>query len=381
MRASIHYVNGREAALVKLGYYDRGYDPYGGLSDNIYQHGHAMRDQQRLEREDKDRRARTRAFAGKAMRDQQRLEMEDKDHRARAFAGKAMRDQQRLEMEDKDHRARAFAGKAMRNPGELEALQQKLTQNEIDESRAAHGVAGGLLGGSLGALGGSALGAAIRPHGPASALGMLGGAALGGYGGYRLMEPMGQEAGQASADEILDLAHTHGLAVGKTMARGTAMGAEHSGAPNGVSSPTPDLTAKSAMWDISPEQLTMMGRHTAAGTLGGSVAGGLMAGEGHRGEGALRGGLTGGSAIGVGSLLGNLGGNALAKHMLRDMDPAAVAEARKQVEQQMLDQSTPISGLAGLSGLGLGTAEGAGINPANQDKLAFTKSTHKGLLP
>ena len=239
MRASIHYVNGREAALVKLGYYDRGYDPYGGLSDSIYQHGHAMRDQQRLE------------------------------------------------MEDKDHRARAFAGKAMRNPGELEALQQKLTQNEIDESRAAHGVAGGFLGGSLGALGGSALGAAIRPHGPAAALGMLGGAALGGYGGYRLMEPMGQEAGQASADEILDLAHTHGLAVGKTMARGTAMGAEHSGAPNGVSSPTPDLTAKSAMWDISPEQLTMMGRHTAAGTLGGSVAGGLMAGEGHRGEGAL----------------------------------------------------------------------------------------------
>jgi hypothetical protein len=295
MRASIHYVNGQEAALVKLGYYDRYYDPYDGLSDSIYQSGHALRDQQRLE------------------------------------------------MEDKDHRARAFAGKAMRNPGELEALQQKLTQNEIDESRAAHGVAGGFIGGSLGALGGSALGAAIRPHGVASTLGMLGGAALGGYGGYRLMEPMGQEAGQNSADEILDLAHTHGL--------------------QNIPKPGGDAS-KSAMWGLSPEQLTMMGRHTAASTLGGSVAGGLMAGEGHRSEGALSGGLVGGGAIGVGTLLGNLGSNAVAKHMMRDTDPARVARVRKQVEQHLLDQSAPVSGLYGLAGLGLGATAGAEINPA-----------------
>ena len=258
MRASIHYVNGREAALVKLAYYDRGYDPYGGLSDNIYQHGHAMRDQQRLEREDKDRRART-----------------------RAFASKAMRDQQRLEMEDKDHRARAFAGKAMRNPGELEALQQKLTQNEIDESRAAHGVAGGLLGGSLGALGGSALGAAIRPHGPASALGMLGGAALGGYGGYRLMEPMGQEAGQASADEILDLAHTHGL--------------------QNIPKPGGDA-AKLAFMGLDPNAMKHIGLRAAGGAAGGAAAGALAGGENNRMSGALAGGAMGGLAAGALSL-------------------------------------------------------------------------------
>lgn len=162
MTASIHYLNGQEAALVKLGYYDRNYNPYGELSDHLYQQAYAHRDRQRLE------------------------------------------------MEEKDHRARAFAGRATRNPGELEALKQKLTQNEIDESRGEHGALGGLLGGGLGALGGAALGS-MRPHGMLPALGMLGGAALGGYGGYKLMEPLGQEAGQSRANEIIDLAHTHGL--------------------------------------------------------------------------------------------------------------------------------------------------------------------------
>lgn len=160
---NVHYQNGQRAALRKLGYYDRNYDPYDGTEDRIYSH---YRD---------------------------------------------MRDQQRLEMEDRDHRARAFAGRVARNPGELDALQKKLTENEIDESRAAHGAAGGFIGGSLGALGGAALGGAIKPHGILPTIGMLGGAALGGYGGYRLMEPMGQEAGQQSADAIIDLAHTHGL--------------------------------------------------------------------------------------------------------------------------------------------------------------------------
>jgi len=300
MRASIHYVNGQEAALIKLGYYDRDYDPYA--------YGHAMRDQQRLE------------------------------------------------MEDKDHRARAFAGKAMRNPGELEALQQKLTQNEIDESRAAHGVAGGFLGGSLGALGGSALGAAIRPHGPASALGMLGGAALGGYGGYRLMEPMGQEAGQASADEILDLAHTHGL---QNLPRPSA-----SAAPS-------ESTAKSAMWDISPEQLKMMGRHTAAGTLGGAVGGGLMADDGERVNGMLRGSLMGGSSVGAGTLLGNLAMNAVGPHILHDIDPVILKKTRKEVEQRMLDQSGPASAGFGMLGAGAGATGVMDANKKDQPKLAF----------
>jgi len=319
MRASIHYVNGQEAALVKLGYYDRGYDPYGGLSDSLYQHGHAMRDQQRLE------------------------------------------------MEDKDHRARAFAGKAMRNPGELEALQQKLTQNEIDESRAAHGLAGGFLGGSLGALGVYALGAATRPHGPASALGMLGGAALGGYGGYRLMEPMGQEAGQASADEILDLAHTHGL---QNLPR------------PGASAAPSDPSAKSAMWDISPEQLKTMGRHTAAGALGGAVGGGLMADDGERVNGMLRGSLMGGSSIGASNLIGTVGANIIGEHVLRDIDPALLRKSRHEVEQKILDQSGPMSGVFGVLGAGAGATDVMEANEKkNQPKLAFTKSTHKGLLP
>jgi len=325
MRASIHYVNGWEAALVKLGYYDRGYDPYGGLSDSIYQHGHTMRDQQRLE------------------------------------------------MEDKDHRARAFAGKAMRNPGELEALQQKLTQNEIDESRAAHGVAGGFLGGSLGALGGAALGAAIRPHGPAAALGMLGGAALGGYGGYRLMEPMGQEAGQASADEILDLAHTHGL--------------------QNIPKPGGDA-AKLAFMGLDPNAMKHIGLRAAGGAAGGAAAGALAGGENNRMSGALAGGAMGGLAAGALSL------NTKTKFRDASLGTGAMrgtASPGTSFTPEMLDAMVaeqPARIAAGITGMGAARTAGggalAGAIPGaaagrmmheDQPKLAFTKSTHKELLP
>jgi hypothetical protein len=164
MPKSIHYLNGQEAALKKLGYYSTGNPDW----DQFH-----------------------------------------RDYRDRA---RDQRDRERAQREEKEHRARAFAGKALQRPEDFENLKSQLTEQEIADARMQSGVTGGLLGGTLGAFGGGGLAAALRPRsGGLQLAGMLGGAALGGYGGYKLMEPMGEGIGRSNAEDLIDLAHTHGL--------------------------------------------------------------------------------------------------------------------------------------------------------------------------
>jgi hypothetical protein len=256
MSANLYRTLGRQAAMEKLGYgrYTDRYDYYDTARD---------------------------------YRESQRLALE----------------QERAEREALEHRARLFAGKVKQNPNEFDNYKRDLTAQEIADARSASGTAGGILGGTLGGLAGMGLGA-LTGHSAGPVLGGLGGLALGGYGGYRLMEPLGEDVGRENAQNLIDLAHTHGLDVpapktaalwqdelshvGLRALGGTAAGAGAGASPN----------EKTAFLGFNPNQLKHIGMRAAGGAAAGAGIGAASAGEGNRFSGAVTGGLVGGLTAG-----------------------------------------------------------------------------------
>jgi hypothetical protein len=185
-------------------------------------------------------------------------------------------EQERAEREALEHRARLFAGKVKQNPTEFDNYKRDLTAKEIADARAGAGTAGGMLGGALGGIAGLGLGA-LTGHSAGPVLGGLGGLALGGYGGYRLMEPMGEDVGRENAQNLIDLAHAHGL---------------------DVPAPKTASNEKTAFLGFNPNQLKHIGMRAAGGAAAGAGIGAASAGEGNRFSGAVTGGLAGGLTAG-----------------------------------------------------------------------------------